>query len=150
MGRRAATQADLAVADHPARALVPLHKLSQWLTYSLMEPLESILGWTVLRKTHLTGLAEYRNGGLFLDFGVLKLRDEALDRGMRQAREQAGKGADEVEMVPLFYPHDDAIVEWRALTVALLDEVGKGVRGALGMSADALELAKPTDDMCSY
>ncbi|KNE57453.1 hypothetical protein AMAG_03164 [Allomyces macrogynus ATCC 38327] len=131
-----------AQATSDASALVPLHKLSQWLTYSLMEPLESILGWTVRRKAHLTGLAEYRNGGLFLDFGVLKPHDEVLDRGMRQAREQAGEGAEVVEMVPLFHPDDDAIVEWRALTVALLDEVGKGVRGVLGMSADTLELAK--------
>ena len=50
--------------------LVPLHKLSQWLSYSLIEPLQ----WAGIEVTDidgLTGLAEYRNGGLFIDTGVL-------------------------------------------------------------------------------
>jgi hypothetical protein len=55
---------------------VPLHKLSQWLTYSLIEPLE-IAGIRVCGVDELTGLAEYRNGGLFVDMGVLLPRDTA-------------------------------------------------------------------------
>ena len=54
--------------------LVPIHKLSQWLSYSLIEPLQ----WAGIAVTDidgLTGLAEYRNGGLFVDAGVLRLRD---------------------------------------------------------------------------
>ena len=56
---------------------MPFHKLSQWLTYSLLEP----FGWAGVAVTdldELTGLPEYRNGGLLLDTGVLRLRDPAL------------------------------------------------------------------------
>jgi len=101
--------------------LVPLHKLSQWLAYSLIEPLEDA-GITVTDIDGLTGLAEYRNGGLFVDTGVLALRD-----GAEAARE-----------------HDvgsTLVVEWRALTVALLDRLAQAVRGKLGMDARALPLA---------
>ncbi len=87
---------------------MPFHKLSQWLTYSLIEPLQWA-GIAVIDIDDLTGLPEYRNGGLFLDLGVLALKDEA-DR----------ERAHEVSS-PL-------VVEWRALTVALLDEIGDLVR----------------------
>ena len=71
---------------HPAikrsdasNGLMPLHKLSQWLTYSLIEPLQRA-GITVTDIDGLTGLAEYRNGGLFLDAGVIALRDAECRR----------------------------------------------------------------------
>jgi hypothetical protein len=102
--------------------LMPLHKLSQWLAYSLIEPLQ-IAGIRVTDIDGLTGLAEYRNGGLFVDGGVLTFRDEA-----DASRE-----------------HDVAsplVVEWRALTVALLDRIADGVRHCLGLDASALPLAK--------
>src|SRR5215469_16501580 len=54
----------------PGDGLVPFHKLCQWLTYSLIEPLEAG-GLRVVELDGLTGLAEYRNGGLFLDCGVI-------------------------------------------------------------------------------
>ncbi len=57
--------------------LVPFHKLSQWLAYSLVEPLQEA-GVEVVALDGLTGLAEYRNGGLFLDTGVLAPRDARL------------------------------------------------------------------------
>ncbi len=53
--------------------LIPFHKLSQWLTYSLVEPLE----WTGIKVTQLdelTGLPEYRNGGLLIDLGLLQVK----------------------------------------------------------------------------
>src|SRR5213078_4941618 len=81
--------------------LVPLHKLSQWLAYSLIEPLQTS-GISVTDIDGLTGLAEYRNGGLFVDTGVLAFRDS-----------EAAQRAHEVAS-PL-------VVEWRTLTVALLD-----------------------------
>ena len=56
------------------RGWVPFHKLSQWLTYSLLEPFEWA-GVQVAGLDALTGLPEYRNGGLLLDTGVLRLRD---------------------------------------------------------------------------
>lgn len=94
--------------------LVPLHKLSQWLSYSIIETLE-IAGFSVPGIEKLTGLAEYRNGGLFLDSGVLALRDPA----------QAA-----VE----HHPGSPLIIEWRSLTVALLDHIAAPVRARLGMT----------------
>ncbi|WP_295856161.1 URC4/urg3 family protein [uncultured Xylophilus sp.] len=100
---------------------MPFHKLTQWLTYSLIEPLHWA-GARVNGLETLTGLPEYRNGGLLLDAGVLQLRDPAL-------AEQ------------LWKPADPLIVEWRALTVALLDELAPRVRQRLGVSAEAMPLA---------
>ena len=102
--------------------LVPLHKLSQWLAYSLIEPLQQA-GISVTDVDGLTGLAEYRNGGLFMDAGVLALRDTA-----DAAREHDVSS-------PL-------VVEWRALTVALLDRLALAVRAKLNRNATALPLAK--------
>lgn len=92
---------------------MPFHKLSQWLTYSLLEPLEWS-GVAVDGIDALTGLPEYRNGGLLLDGGVLALHDDAW-----AAR--------------TWSPADELVVEWRALTVALLDELAELVRGDLGV-----------------
>lgn len=100
---------------------MPFHKLSQWLTYSLLEPFE----WAGIRVEGLdalTGLPEYRNGGLFLDAGVLRLKDPSQ--------------ADQ-----LHAPSDELIVEWRALTVALLDELAPLVREQLGLTAEQMPLA---------
>ena len=102
--------------------LMPLHKLSQWLTYSLIEPLQRA-GIDVTDIDGLTGLAEYRNGGLFVDNGVLGFRDPG------DAVREHDVGS------PL-------VVEWRALTVALLDRVADNVRRRLGLDASALPLAK--------
>lgn len=41
---------------------VPFHKLSQWLTYSLLEAIERGLGAVFEGRELLTGLPEYRNG----------------------------------------------------------------------------------------
>jgi len=109
------------VTDDATSELLPLHKLSQWLAYSLIEPLQQA-GFTVTDIDGLTGLAEYRNGGLFVDSGVLALRDPA------QAAREHEVGS------PL-------VVEWRALTVALLDRLAPLVRARLSKSAAALPLA---------
>ncbi|MCA6114631.1 URC4/urg3 family protein [Bradyrhizobium sp. WSM 1738] len=102
--------------------MVPLHKLSQWLAYSLIEPLQTS-GISVTDIDGLTGLAEYRNGGLFVDTGVLAFRDA-------EAAQQEHKVAS-----PL-------VVEWRALTVALLDRLADGLRRRLGHDATSMPLAK--------
>lgn len=52
---------------------IPFHKLSQWLTYSLIEPLEHA-GLSVNHLDELTGLPEYRNGGLLIDSGLLRIK----------------------------------------------------------------------------
>lgn len=102
--------------------LVPFHKLSQWLAYSLIEPLEAA-GITVTDLDGLTGLPEYRNGGLFLDTGVLQLR-------------YPGDAAREHQV------SSPLVVEWRALTVALLDLLAERVRLRLGKSAKDFPLAR--------
>ncbi|MDM0116200.1 URC4/urg3 family protein [Variovorax sp. J22R133] len=100
---------------------MPFHKLSQWLTYSLLEPFEWA-GVKVRGLDALTGLPEYRNGGLFLDTGVIVPKDPAL-------LERTWKVSDEF------------IVEWRALTVALLDELAPRVRKTLNRTEAQLPLA---------
>ncbi|MEO1293155.1 MAG: DUF1688 family protein, partial [Pseudomonadota bacterium] len=112
------------VWPHPMASgagLVPFHKLSQWLAYSLIEPLQR-LGLEITDLDALTGLAEYRNGGLFLDTGVIALRDPSVAETPQD-------------------PGGPLVVEWRALTVCLLDRVAAGVRAELRLDADALPLA---------
>lgn len=108
--------------EGPSAGLVPFHKLSQWLAMSLIAPLAED-GVRVTDIDALTGLAEYRNGGLLIDTGVLRAKDPAL---FRQA-----------------YPADAApIVEWRALTIALLQRLHGPVCAALGgLTATAFPLA---------
>ncbi|OKL61430.1 hypothetical protein UA08_03141 [Talaromyces atroroseus] len=98
-------------------SIQPFHKLTQWLTYSLMVPFQRILGLQWVNAESLTALAEYRNGGLFVDLGVLQLKKEALNRGLK---ESGG-------LLPMFEAGDDVIVEWRAVTLALIDELYKMV-----------------------
>ncbi len=67
----------VASGDPEPDGFVPFHKLSQWLAYSLAEIFEDA-GIPVTALDDLTGLPEYRNGGLLLDLGVIALRDPAL------------------------------------------------------------------------
>ncbi len=107
--------------DGESDGWMPFHKLSQWLTYSLLEPF-AWAGVEVTGLSALTGLPEYRNGGLLLDAGVIVPKDSALlDRTW-----QVG---------------DEFIVEWRALTVALLDELAPRVRKILGKTEAEMPLA---------
>lgn len=53
-----------AFAVNEGDELVPFHKLTGWITYSLIEPLEKVLGWTFDGVEDMTGLPEYRNGTL--------------------------------------------------------------------------------------
>ncbi len=72
---------------------MPFHKLSQWLAYSLLEPLEAA-GLAVTDLDELTGLPEYRNGGLLLDLGVLVPQHaDVLQRRMRSATRPSSSGA---------------------------------------------------------
>ena len=106
------------MADH----FVPLHKLSQWLAYSLIEPLEAA-GVHVDDPGALTGLAEYRNGGLFLDTGVIVPRDPAA-------------------LVRTHAVSDPLVVGWRAATVALLDVIAPLVASRLGLTAEEFPLGR--------
>jgi Protein of unknown function (DUF1688) len=107
---------------HPAvrtgddtEGIVPFHKLSQWLAYSLIEPLEAA-GLAVDGLGELTALAEYRNGGLLIDHGVIRSRAPIDPRVQHDVA-------------------SELIVEWRALTVVLLDPLLDLVRAKLGRDA---------------
>jgi hypothetical protein len=102
--------------------LIPFHKLSQWMSYSLIEPLQSA-GYVVTDIDSLTGLPEYRNGGLFLDGGVISLSNPG-------------------DAAVAHNPGSTLVVEWRALTVILLDEIAAIIRKKLGQNASSLPLAK--------
>lgn len=108
--------------SHSQLGLVVFHKLSQWMTYSLVEPIEAA-GFKVTGAEELTGLAEYRNGGLILDSGLVSFRN------LNHATQAWG-------------PESDLIIEWRALTVYFLDVIGAEVQKALGKSAAEFPLAK--------
>jgi hypothetical protein len=109
-------------ADDATSGLVPFHKLSQWLAYSLIEPLEEA-GTLVIEQNALTALAEYRNGGLLIDCGVL-----APKRGRLLGEAHAADS--------------EVVVEWRALTVALIERLADLVRAELGLSPEQLPLPK--------
>lgn len=106
------TQLASADADE-AKHIQPFHKLTQWLAYSLMVPFQRILSLDWINTGALTALPEYRNGGLFVDLGVLMLKKEALDRGL-----EASGG-----LLPMFKAGDDVVVEWRAMTLVLVDKL---------------------------
>jgi len=125
-----------AIGDHPlgdcwrhqavtgsglTRGWVPFHKLSQWLTYSLLEPFQWA-GVYVQGQDALTGLPEYRNGGLLLDTDVLRLHDPSWSERT-------------------WTVGSELVVEWRALTVALLDELAPLVRARFGTDAEQMPLA---------
>ncbi len=102
--------------------LAVFHKLSQWMTYSLIEPLIEA-GFNITDVDKLTGLAEYRNGGLLVDRGLVTLRDQALMEASHR-------------------PDSELIIEWRGLTVSLLDRIGAEVQKKLGKSSSEFPLAK--------
>ena len=77
----------------------------------------------MIELDRLTALAEYRNGGLLIDLGVLCPKHAGV-------LGEAHAGSSEV------------VVEWRALTVALIDRLAERIRAKLGMSAGRAAAAK--------
>jgi GTP cyclohydrolase II len=108
--------------DTPGSDLVPFHKLTQWLVYSIIDAVQLTLGLEVTGTSALTGLPEYRNGGLLVDTCVLRLKDPTW------LAQEVNVGT-------------QLVVEWRALTVVLLDRIAEEVREKLGKSAAELPLA---------
>lgn len=110
------------IGNQLSDSFVPFHKLSQWLTYSLLEPLQE-LGLEVTGLDEMTGLPEYRNGGLCLDLGLLEVKDTAI-------------------LQKCHLPGSEVIVEWRALTVSLLAKIAASIRQELDLNATQLPLVK--------
>ncbi|HHP7243604.1 MAG TPA: DUF1688 family protein, partial [Elainellaceae cyanobacterium] len=106
----------------PGGNLVPFHKLSQWLTYSLLEPLQDS-GLQITHLDDLTGLPEYRNGGLCIDLGLIQPKHEGI-------------------IGNIYRPESEVIVEWRSLTVIALDAIADVIRQKLDLGAIELPLAK--------
>lgn len=110
------------VWTHSQLGHIAFHKLSQWLSYSLCDALQRT-GVVVTGLDELTGLAEYRNGGLFLDLGVIVPKSP----GLLNVTHAVGS---------------DVVIEWRALTVALLDLTAAALRQRWGKTAEQLPLVK--------
>ncbi|KAK7206331.1 hypothetical protein BZA70DRAFT_276336 [Myxozyma melibiosi] len=117
--------------------IVPFHKLSQWLCYSILVPLERHGNIVFTEKEMQTGLPEYRNGGLLVDLGLLKLKPAVVEKGLSN---YAALGAVKEDEVPIFLPDDDVIVEWRAMTVCILDKLLPLVNEKLGIAGTKDEL----------
>ena len=103
-------------------SLVPFHKLSQWLTYSLMQPLMEA-GVEITHIDEMTGLPEYRNGGLFLDMKLIDLKDPE-------------------DWKKPHAPNSELIIEWRALTICLLDELALKLRAKMKLDPQKFPLVK--------
>mmetsp|Transcript_57378 Transcript_57378/g.134548 ORF Transcript_57378/g.134548 Transcript_57378/m.134548 type:complete len:825 (+) Transcript_57378:48-2522(+) len=112
----------LRVTAQTGSDLIPFHKLTQWLVYSLADALEVSAGWKVTGMEELTCLPEYRNGGLLIDAGVLKLKD-------------AGWLSKEVSV------DSELVIEMRALTVVLVDQLAEQLRKKMKLSSAELPLA---------
>ncbi|MFW6076380.1 MAG: DUF1688 family protein [Hyphomicrobiales bacterium] len=101
--------------------LVPFHKLCQWMCYSLLEPAEAA-GLRFTDASVLTPLAEYRNGGLIVDLGLIEPK-----HGRVFGQEHR--------------PGDEIVVEWRALTIPIILAMAEKLRQYFDMDADRLSLA---------
>lgn len=108
----------------PGSDMLPFHKLTQWLAYSMLEPIEQ-LGLRVTDIDLLTALSEYRNGGFVLDIGLLQ-----------------PKKPEELTTRVAHDPGSEFVVEWRALTVVLLDKLAVEARRVLGLTPEQFPLPK--------
>lgn len=104
----------------------------------------------------IQGLPEYRNGGLFVDLGVLTPKQALLDAAENASELKAGssstapssaaavQGEDasraHAATVPRLAPTHPAVVEWRAMTVCLLDRVHAGLNAKFGLTGTPAEL----------
>jgi len=115
------TYSALKTSGQAGSDLVPFHKLSQWLILSWLEPLME-LDFEITDLELLTPLAEYRNGGFLIDIGVIELKHE-----------------DDLER--RFNVGSEIVIEWRALTVCLIDRIAIAVRKHYKKNTNELSLA---------
>merc|ERR1719263_727589 len=115
------TYAPLKINGQAGSDLVPFHKLSQWLILSWLEPLME-LDFEIIDIELLTPLAEYRNGGFLIDIGIIEL-----------------KHSDDFER--RFNIGSEIVIEWRALTICLIDQIAEKVRKYFKKTSKELPLA---------
>jgi hypothetical protein len=104
----------------PGSDFIPFHKLLQWLSYSLIEIFQNF-GFKFNDLNEFTPLAEYRNGGLLMDSGLITIKDN----------------------IHLSRIHDvgsEIVVEWRALTITLIDMLAIEIRKILKKTENELPL----------
>lgn len=150
---------------------IVFHKLSQWMVYSLIEPMEKLLGAIFEGTEQLTPLSDYANGkslpflvielpfemliskistfslrilgGLLIDTGFITLKQKDHQRGIENYRQNALlPGQPKIEVTPMFELSDPVVVEWRALTVAYMDLLAERVRSTLKMNKKSLSLSQ--------
>lgn len=109
-----------------------------------MAPMTRLMNIQFAGVELLTGLPEYRNGGLFIDTGLLTLKPADAKRGIDAYHQNARvQGQPSMEVVPLFSAEDDVVVEWRALTVGFLDDLLAEVNKLLKLEGpDKVSLAQ--------
>ncbi|KAJ5094960.1 hypothetical protein N7532_007251 [Penicillium argentinense] len=119
-------------SENDTLSIQPFHKLTQWLAYSLSVPFIRVLKLQWEKIDRGTGLPEYRNGGLFVDLGVLLLKDQVLKQGQQNSQQET----------PSFNATSDVIVEWRAMTVALLDKLHEIISAQFTQQGICLSMAQ--------
>lgn len=119
---------------------VPFHKLSQWLTYSLIEVMEKILHWEFKGVEKMTGLPEYRNGGLLIDFEFIRPKPIAFieSLGLSETDPSSFNLMDSLPPLPASHP---SIIEWRALTVIALDQIRASINQKLHQNGETKSLS---------
>lgn len=100
-----------------------------------MVPMTKLLHIHFAGAELMTGLPEYRNGGLLVDTGLLTLKPTDMKAGLARYERTMPKET-QVEIVPMFEPGDDVIVEWRAVTVGFLDDMLGAVNSGLGLEGE--------------
>ncbi|GAA5844045.1 hypothetical protein JCM9279_003712 [Rhodotorula babjevae] len=113
--------------------LVSFHKLSQWLTYSLIEVMETLLAWQFIGKEQMTGLPEYRNGGLLIDFDLLVPNIPAMLTSFSLPVPSSPSSYPTLLELPPFDASHSAMVEMRAVTICMLDRIRSGINARLGV-----------------
>ncbi|KAI8971460.1 hypothetical protein BDF20DRAFT_884613 [Mycotypha africana] len=122
---------------------VAFHKLTQWIIYSIIEPMEKLLGATIEGTDLLTPLPDYCNGGFLIDTGFLTLKPEDHERGIKNYHANSLLPYQpKIEVAPMFEMSDPVVTEWRALTVAYLDIVAERVRQSLRLTKKQLSLSQ--------
>ncbi|KAI8376933.1 hypothetical protein BD560DRAFT_59477 [Blakeslea trispora] len=123
--------------------LVSFHDLSQWMVYSIIEPMEKLTGAIIEGTEQLTSPSDYPNGGLLIDTGFIALKKKEYERGVEMFyRNSRLPGQPKIEVTPMFDISDPVVIEWRAITTAYMDLLSEQVRMVLGVEKKDLKLSQ--------